>query len=90
MSIDREDKQLLENLFDSLDRLFDRESRVLDVFQILYATEKAINTGSLNLSLSGYIADLGDIARGNESEEIQRERALLVTDKLREILNEIL
>ena len=39
MSMDREDKQLLENLFDSLDRLFDRESRVLDVFQILYATE---------------------------------------------------
>lgn len=90
MSMDREDKQLLENLFDSLDRLFDRESRVLDVFQILYATEKAINTGSLNLSLSGYIADLGDIVRGSESEEIQRERALLVTDKLRKILNEIL
>ena len=88
--MDQEDKQLLGNVFDSLDRLFDRESRVIDVYQLLYATDKAIENDDVKISLSGYVIELGKIVRENESEEIQRERALMVTDKLREALNEFL
>jgi hypothetical protein len=88
--MDIEDKQLLENVFDSLDRLFDRQSSVIDVYHLILATDKAIKRTDVNLSLAGYSDELGKIVRENSSEEIQREQALIVTDQLREILNETL
>lgn len=88
--MEREDRQLLENVFDSLDRLFDRKSCVIDVYHLILATDKAVGSADVNLSLAGYAGRLGKIVRKNSSEEFQREQALIATDQLRETLNEIL
>jgi hypothetical protein len=88
--MDKENKQLLENVFDSLDRLFDRQDRVIDVYHIILATDKAIGESVANISLVGYADKLGKIVRENNSEETQREQALSATNRLREILNDIL
>ena len=84
------DKQLLSNLFDSLDRLFDGESRVIDVWQLMLATEKAISSELGLLDLNNYSVQLGKIVRAGKAEGAQKEDALAVTNKLREVLNEIL
>ena len=88
--MDKENKQLLENVFDSLDRLFDRQNCVIDVYHLILATEKAIGESVANISLAGYADKLGKIVRENKSEEIQLEKALGATNRLREILNDIL
>ena len=84
------DKQLLENLFDSLDRLFDGESSVIDVWQLMLVTEKAISSELALLDLNNYSVQLGKIVRGGKAEDAQKEDALAVTRKLREVLNEML
>jgi hypothetical protein len=88
--MDKEDKQLLENVFDSLDRLFDRQNCVIDLYHLILATHKAIREKTVNLSLASYADKLGQIVRENDTEEVQREKALIATDQLREILNETL
>ena len=77
--MNQEDKQLLNNVFDSLDRLFDRESRAIDLYQLLYATDKAFED-NMKISLASYVIELGEIVRDSEPEETQRERALKVTN----------
>ena len=84
------DKQLLENLFDSLDRLFDGESSVIDIWQLIFVTEKVIGSELALLELSNYSEQLGKIVGGDKAEGAQREEALAVTNKLLEVLNEIL
>ncbi len=83
------ERQILENIFDALDRLFDRECKVIDVCALLYASEKAL-TESAKVSLEDYVSELEKLVRSGEPEDIQRERALDITNNLRVLLNEIL
>ncbi|WP_444932216.1 hypothetical protein ACJJIF_10770 [Microbulbifer sp. SSSA002] len=83
------EKQILENIFDALDRLFDRECKVIDVSVLLYASEKALADSEI-VPLVSYVAELEKLVRRGESEDIQREHALEITNELRVTLNEML
>ena len=80
--------QLLENLFDCLDRLFDRDCGTVDVYNLLFATEKLI-TSIPDLNLDHYLSGVEQIMRNGESDEVQREMSLAVTSSLRHKLNEL-
>jgi len=83
------EKQILESIFDALDRLFDRECKVIDVSALLYASEKALIDSAI-VPLDSYVAKLEKIVRSDEPEDIQRDHALDITNNLRVALNELL
>ena len=84
------EKQLLENLLDALDRLFDSESSAVDIHSLLYASS-SFNGGAIrSLKLDQYIASLGVLIRNSESAEDQRNEALSITNNLRIEVNELL
>lgn len=83
------EKKLLDNLFDSLDRLFDRECKTFDLYSLLYASEKALGVSPI-IALESYSIDLEKIVQKGNSEEFQREEALKITNNLRILLNELL
>ncbi len=76
------EKQLLKNVFDSLDRLFDKECGVIDFYAL-----KEIKS---SVSLSEYIDKLDTILKAGGSENKQRECAISATNSLRGKLNELL
>ena len=84
------EQELLENLFDSLDRLFDRHCRIYDVHDLKVATEIALKSLGSTIELAKDINGLKPIIRSERSEEDKREQALTVTDSLRLRLNDIL
>ena len=88
--LSKTETQLLENLFDSLDRLFDRECQVIEVYAIMFATQHALKPYNTALSLDDYAEGLQKIARNEEDFESQSQRALELTDDLRIILDDLL
>lgn len=84
------EKQLLENIFDALDRLFDRKCNAIDVHALIFASEKALGETFAEIQFSDYESKLNKIIRNGKSDEIQREEALEVTNKLRSELNDLL
>jgi hypothetical protein len=73
----------LENLFDALDRLFDRESKVIDIYALMYTSEKAMSGEPEIVNLDGYLYALKILVRSGKTEDAQREKALLITNELR-------
>ena len=63
---------LLENLFDSLDRLFDRHCRIYDVHDLMVATEIALKSLGSTIELAKYINGLKPIIRSERSEDQRR------------------
>jgi len=49
---------LLGNVFDSLDRLFDRESSAIDVYALLFATQNALPSSDHCPDLGSYVDEL--------------------------------
>jgi hypothetical protein len=86
----RSDTQVLENLFDALDRIFDRECKVIDLHALLYATQVALGADSPAIKLGHYTTAIGAVVRSCASEDIQREEAIEITNNLRAELNELL
>jgi len=84
------EKQILENLFDALDRLFDHKCQVVDVHDLLFASELALKEFNPSIDLSGYRTALSLILKKNSSYEEQRKSALNSTETLRSELNELL
>lgn len=84
------EKELLENLFDSLDRLFDRHCRIYDVHDLMVATDVALKSLGSTFKLTECINELKPIIRSERSEEDKREQALIVTDSLRFKLSDLL
>lgn len=82
--------QLLDNTLDALDRLFDRDLHVIDLWALLFATAEALRTSVHYDELSRPATDLLAIARSGTSDEIMRQRALYSTDKLRHYLADLL
>lgn len=77
------EKQLLNNLLDALDSLYDGKLRVGDLWALLFATSEALRTTPHYNELLGPISDLLDIARSGANKEEMRGRALESTDRLR-------
>lgn len=88
--MDKLQKQLLENIFDSLDRLFDRECRVIDLYALLFASDIALGGFNHSISLSEYTNKLEKIMKSRISEDDQMDMALIATDNLRCELNDLL
>lgn len=84
-----EDKKLLENLFDSLDRLFDRENSALDVYALMFATKSALSS-SVSIDLGAYISKLNQVVTNSKDLENQTEEALEITGQLRGTLDDLL
>lgn len=84
------DIELLENVFDSLDRLFDRETNVVDVHALLFSTQHALSNESSCPNLDKYVCDLSSVVSSGESSQEQREQALDITNSLRAILSDTL
>ncbi len=84
------EKELLENLFDSLDRLFDRHCQLYDVHDLMVATEVALESLDSSFQLAKYIEELKSAVKSGKSEEDKRELALTVTESLRFKLNDLL
>lgn len=84
------ERRLLENIFDSLDRLFDRECIVQDTYSLLFATDLALKEYNTKLYLSEYVLELDKVLKMNSLYEVKREEALTITDKLRFELSDLL
>lgn len=80
------EKIILENILDSLDRLFDRQAKAIDVQALLFVSAIALKN-SHHYQLAARSAEmLSEILRTNSDEEVEREAALSATDVLRQAI----
>lgn len=84
------ESQLLDNLLDCLDRLFDGETNVIDVHDLVYATLASLSETAHAIVLSTAEKELMAIARSQNSRDQQRDAALVATDDLRKYLASVL
>lgn len=84
------EKQLLENIFDSLDRLFDKECGVVDLYALSFASNLALKEQNSKVCLTEIINELDKILKTKNSDEDKRYMALEATDNLRSELNDLL
>jgi hypothetical protein len=81
-----DEKKLVLNVLDGLDRLLNRDYRVVDLYSLIFATSKAfINTEYSDL-YDDAANNLEKIALSNQVEEVKRDQALFVTNYFRSIL----
>jgi len=85
-----EKRVLLNNALDALDRLFDRETDLMDVEAIFCATGVAIRPDPLSLFFLEASLTLGKIRREGLTSEDVWESALRSTNELRIALAEVL
>ena len=84
------EKQILENLFDSLDRLFDHQCLVYDVHDLMFVSDIALKGLGSAIDLAQYLDKLESIVNEEMPIEKKREAALIVTDDFRSLLNDLL
>ncbi len=84
------EKSLLNNALDALDRIFDRQTSVIDLSDLLFATAAALRETQHYSAFEGPAAELVAIVRSRADEEAKRDRVLDVTDPLRHYLAELL
>ena len=84
------ESQLLDNLLDCLDRLFDQESNVIDVHDLVFATAAALSDTAHADILGSAEKELLAILRSGASCAHQRDVALVATDELRKYLASVL
>jgi hypothetical protein len=76
--------KLLENVLDALDRLFDNESNVVDVYAIVFATAVAMVGTEMQQLLTSTADDLRQLIRTDfPGADMVRQQALAITDPLR-------
>ena len=74
---------LLQNVVDALDRLYDNDSGVIDVYAMLYATWHALSETPLAPAFEPPIHALEAILQSGEIPDRKRTAALGATDQLR-------
>lgn len=84
------EERLLENLLDALDRLYDHQSTVIDIHDLLFATSDALSDTSHFVPLQESLPALTSILRSGASGTVQRDAALIATNRLRQYLAELL
>ena len=78
--------ELLENMLDALDRLFDGHCGAVDVRALLVATGAALLGTPYQPVVEQPLAELGEVIRSGAPADAQRDRALFITDPLRHYL----
>jgi len=81
--MDNDRYNLLDNQLDALDRLFDGESEVIDLYAVTFATGLALSGDSLFAYFRAAAKELDAIVRMGLSKLDAREKALDVTNALR-------
>ena len=84
------ERTLLENILDSLDRLFDRENQVVDIHDLLMATSAALAATEHSSPLEAAMEKTSTVLRSKMSSKLKRDAALGETQSLREYLSDIL
>lgn len=84
------ERQLLENVLDAMDRLFDRHISAIDLWGLLLATAEALRATPHYGALLSPTAQLLAISRSGTDTETERDQALDATDVLRHYLAELL
>lgn len=85
-----QEKMLLDNALDALDRLFDGHSSTIDVSALLFATSEALRGTKHHTELERAVQGLHQIIRSGGTVDVQREKALNATDDLRKYLADLL
>ncbi|MBI3865376.1 MAG: hypothetical protein HY290_26170 [Planctomycetia bacterium] len=80
------EKKLLDNALESLNRLFDRNISVIDVWALMLATAEALRNTPHAPELERAVRELLVVVSANRPFRDQRDRALEVTDDLRHYL----
>jgi hypothetical protein len=78
-----DERTLLHNLLDSLDRLYDRNCGPTDVDLLLTATASAISDQAWIAAIERASTALRDLIRSRLPAEEEYRKALIVTDDLR-------
>jgi hypothetical protein len=81
-----DERLLLENALDALDRLFDGHCGAVDVWALLVATAAAMRDTPHWPPLDQPLAELNTVVRSGTGVDAQRNRALDITDPLRQYL----
>jgi len=84
------DTDLLENVMDALDRLFDGKSDIIDVQRLLFTTFQALPTSYISELINQTNKDLKIVIQKSKNKDSQREDALNITNELRIKLAELL
>lgn len=84
------EKQLLGNVLDALDRLFDWRSSALDLWALLFATAEALRGTPHHGELEKATQALRLVIRSGDTQEAQRDCAMEETDCLRLYLARLL
>jgi hypothetical protein len=82
----KEQRELLENLLESLNRLFDRDSTATDIYSLLFATALAVRGSNLSAAVEAPLAQLRDLVHSKDSQEGKRNAGLALTDELRKFV----
>lgn len=84
----KSERILLQNVLDSLDRLFDRHSTATDVYALLVATSIALGGSELAAAFERTIPPLREVIQSKSPLDEKRDAALTVTDGLRQFIAE--
>ena len=87
--MDNSERQLLDNMLDALDRLYDRQSSALDVQALAQATAAAVSTPDIASQLADAASALQVVVRSRLGEK-EYEAALDATHDLRLGLSAVL
>lgn len=84
-----DENKILDNILDGLDRLFDRESKAIDLQALIFATSKALSDTEHFAILDDAANSLEKIVNSGLKADEERDAALNVTNDLRIYLAEI-
>jgi hypothetical protein len=82
----KDEERLLGNMLDSLDRVYDRDCGVADVYALLFATARALAGSETQAQIELVLPKLLAIIRSVHTGQERRDAALAATDDLRKIL----
>jgi hypothetical protein len=75
--------ELLSNLLDALDRLFDREATILEIYSLTFATAQALKGDTLEPLFRSTAESLSEIGERLLWSSLARDDALTATNSLR-------
>ena len=82
----RDERKLLNHFLDALDRLYDRQTTVIDLHALLEATAIALKGKSLQPIFIAPLAELKALVFSGKTAETKHGEALNVTDDLRQFI----
>lgn len=84
------EEAVLESALDALDRLFDRESQVIDVYALFFSSAVAMKGTKFERMFAESALRLHGLIAAGTDKEAEREMALEFTDELRKALADAL